>query len=172
MLESVLKNNYFNFNGEVKQQLSGMALLIQHLHQYIPVYSWIKQTGFLVSQKNPKPLVWFCYIDDIIFICTHGVQTQNLHIQTQNLYMSKEKISLLELSVRLSIGKFHTDLHINPFAPNALFLYSLKASEKRTVIWCFQEVEKGCIEGEWVKATGCHQYLEYISFFQDLLRNH
>ena len=106
MLESVLKNNYFNFNGEVKQQLSGMALLIQHLHQYIPVYSWIKQTGFLVSQKNPKPLVWFCYIDDIIFICTHGVQTQNLYIQTQNLYKSKEKISFLELSVRLSIGSF------------------------------------------------------------------
>ena len=67
MLESALKNNYFKFNGEDKQQLSGMALLVQHLHQYIPVYLWIKQTGFLVSQKNPKPLVWFCNIDDIIF---------------------------------------------------------------------------------------------------------
>ena len=48
--------------------------------------------------------------------------------------MSKEKVSFLELSVRLSIGKLHTDLHINPFAPSAPFLYPLKASEKPTVI--------------------------------------
>ena len=39
-------------------------------------------------------------------------------------------------------------LLINPFAPNALFLYPLKTSENVTV-FCFQGVEKGCIGNKW-----------------------
>ena len=34
---------------------------------------------------------------------------------------------------------------INPFAPSALILYTLK------VFWCFQCVEKRCIGKEWFK---------------------
>ena len=41
--------------------------------------------------------------------------------------------------------------NINPFVPNALFLYPLKTSENRKVFWCFQGVEKGCIGNKWVK---------------------
>ena len=44
-----------------------------------------------------------------------------------------------------------SDPHINPFIPNARFFYSLKTSENRKVLWCFQGVEKGCIGNEWVK---------------------
>ena len=46
---------------------------------------------------------------------------------------------------------------INPFVPNAIFLYPLKTSENRKVFWCFQMVEnfhgveKGCIENKWVR---------------------
>ena len=40
--------------------------------------------------------------------------------------------------------------YINPFFPNAPFLYLQKTSENFTVFWCFQGVEKGCIENEWV----------------------
>ena len=39
---------------------------------------------------------------------------------------------------------------INPFVPNAPFLYPLKTSEKFTVFLCFQWVEKGCIRNGWV----------------------
>ena len=34
-------------------------------------------------------------------------------------------------------------ISINPFVPNAPFLYPLKTSESLTVLWCFQGVEKG-----------------------------
>ena len=44
-------------------------------------------------------------------------------------------------------------LFINPFAPNAPFLYSLKTLENLTVSWCFQGVEKGSIGNKWVKET-------------------
>ena len=44
---------------------------------------------------------------------------------------------------------------INPFVPNAPFLYLLKTSENR-----FQEVESGCTGNEWVNS--CH-ILEYTT---------
>ena len=39
----------------------------------------------------------------------------------------------------------------NPFVSNAPFLYPLKTSENRKVLWCFQGVKKGCIGNKWVK---------------------
>ena len=56
------------------------------------------------------------------------------------------------LEVRLWVD--YTDLwSINPFVPNALFLYPLKTSENRQVFWCFQGLEKGCIGNDWVKES-------------------
>ena len=39
---------------------------------------------------------------------------------------------------------------LNPFVPNAPFLFLLKISENRKVFWCFQRVEKRWIWNEWV----------------------
>ena len=39
---------------------------------------------------------------------------------------------------------------VNPFVPNAPFLYPLKTSENCKVFWCFQGLEKGYIGNEWV----------------------
>ena len=39
---------------------------------------------------------------------------------------------------------------VNPFVPNALFLYPLKTSENR----CFQGVEKGCIGKNGLNSVG------------------
>ena len=41
---------------------------------------------------------------------------------------------------------------LNPIVPNALFLYPLKTSENLTAFWCFQGVEKRCIEKKWFNA--------------------
>ena len=49
------------------------------------------------------------------------------------------------------IPEFDTLLCINPFVPNAPFLYLLEISENRKDFWCFQGVEKGCIWIDWVK---------------------
>ena len=40
---------------------------------------------------------------------------------------------------------------VNPFVPNAPFLYPLNTSENRKVFSCFQGVEKGYIGNEWVQ---------------------
>ena len=39
---------------------------------------------------------------------------------------------------------------INPFVPNAPFLYPLKISDNLTVFWCFQGVQKEYIGNKWV----------------------
>ena len=53
---------------------------------------------------------------------------------------------------------------INPFVPNPSFLYLLKTSENQKVLWCFQGVEKGCIENKWVKPfqPGAEFHIKYI----------
>ena len=49
------------------------------------------------------------------------------------------------------VVSFTTYVYINPFFPNAPFLYTLKTSENLMVFWYFQGLEKGCIENKWVK---------------------
>ena len=41
---------------------------------------------------------------------------------------------------------------INPFVPNATFLYPLKILENLTTFWCFQGVAKSCIGNKWVNS--------------------
>ena len=55
----VLQNNYFEFNGEVKRQILGMAIGIK----FAPPYGsgWI----FIFEKQQHQTLVWFRYRDDI-----------------------------------------------------------------------------------------------------------
>ena len=135
MLEFVSKNNYFEFTGNVKQQLSGTAIGTKYARPYAYIFMVQVETGFLQSQKL-RPMVWFRYNDDIFCIWTHGEQElqrflHELNKTHPNLKFthesSKEKISFLDLSVSLCNGNLYTDIHI--------------------------------------KATGCHQYLECISSY-------
>ena len=46
-----------------------------------------------------------------------------------------------------------TTSSVNPFVPNAPFLYPLKTSENSKVFRCFEGVEKRCIGNKWVKVN-------------------
>ena len=65
LLEFLLKNNYFEFNRKLKQQLLGTAIGTT----CAPPYTFKVQKGFLESQ-NHKPMVWFHYIEDMFFVWT------------------------------------------------------------------------------------------------------
>ena len=70
--------------------------------------------------------------------------------QAQDL--AKEKLTRTFLVHSVAAGLWATLCVFNPFVPNAPFLYKT----------CFQGVEKGCIENEWVKkmfSTWLHQLL-------------
>ena len=67
MAEFVLKNNFFEFNGSVKQQVSGMAIGTKCAPTYTCIYMDEVEAEFLKTQERAL-LVWFSYIDDIFSI--------------------------------------------------------------------------------------------------------
>ena len=56
----------------------------------------------------------------------------------------------------------------NPFVPSSSFLLPLKTIENFTVLWCFQGVEKGCIENQWV--NHCKSTVRWCGFCFGFLR--
>ena len=71
MVEFVLKYNYFEFNGKVKKQISGTAIVTKFVLLYARIFMDQVETEFLEAQKH-KPLVWFRYIDNAFIIWSHG----------------------------------------------------------------------------------------------------
>ena len=67
----VLQNNYFEFNGEIKQQISGTDIETKFAPPYACISMDHVESEFLKTQQH-QPLVWFRYIDDIFFIWTQG----------------------------------------------------------------------------------------------------
>ena len=72
MAAFVFKNNYFEFNGEVKHQISGTAIGTKFAPTYASVFMDEIETNFLDIQEF-KPLVWFRYID-AVFLFGHMVK--------------------------------------------------------------------------------------------------
>ena len=67
MAKFVLQNNYFKFNGETKQQISGTNIGAKFAPPYACTFMDQAESEFLKTQIH-QPLVWFRYIDDIFFI--------------------------------------------------------------------------------------------------------
>ena len=122
MARFVLQNNYFEFNGIVKQQISGTAIVTKFAPSHVCIFMYKLETDFLNSQEY-LPLVWCRCIDDIFFIWTHGGKKLKFFLDDLNKYhphvnftheSSKECISFLDLTVSLLDNKVSSDLHIKP----------------------------------------------------------
>ena len=77
--------------------------------------------------------MWYRYIDDIVFIWTHGEEKLKLFLDDLNKYppninftheSNKEWINFLDLTVSLLDNKVSTDLHIKPTDRHQYFHYS------------------------------------------------
>ena len=164
MASFVLKNNLFEFNGKVKQQVSGTAIGTKFAPTYACIFMDKIESDFLKTQEA-KPLVWYRYIDDVFFICEqklgeHGEQKLNSFLDELKNYRlnikfthesSKENISFLDLSVSLSENKLYTDLYIKPTDRHQYLHYSSSDSDhtKKSIIYsqtlrfsrlCFKEI--------------------------------
>ena len=80
------------------------------------------KTKFLETQIL-KPLVWFCYIDDIFFIWAHNKEKLNKFMEVFNSFshnikftykFDKENILFLDLKVISANGKSISSLHSKP----------------------------------------------------------
>ena len=64
--ELALKNNYFEFNGQVKQKISGPTIT-KCAPTYASIFMGDVESKFLQTQLL-QPLIWFRYIYDVFFI--------------------------------------------------------------------------------------------------------
>ena len=71
MAQFVLKNNYFELNSKVKQQVSGAAIGTKFAPPYTCIFEDRMKTEFL-EKEHLKPWVRLRYIDDILFVWSHG----------------------------------------------------------------------------------------------------
>ena len=119
MAEFDLKNNYFEFNGHVKHQISGKAIGTKFASTYASIFMDEIETKFLQTQEF-QPLVRSRYIDDVFFIWTHApnklvsfmTKFDDYRPNVKFTYKSnKENITFLDLNVSLSGNKLTTDLH-------------------------------------------------------------
>ena len=84
MAEFVLENNYFQFFGSVKQQISVTVTGTKFAPIFTYVFMGQVEDGFLRAQGN-VPLVWLHYIENVFF-----------------LYVLMEKMSLKALWKKLT----------------------------------------------------------------------
>ena len=85
MAEFVLKNNFFEFDTNVYQQISGTAIRTKFASPDACIFMDQLETKFLENQ-NLKSLVSFCYIDDIFFIWIHGEENLQNFMTEFNLF--------------------------------------------------------------------------------------
>ena len=71
MAEFVLKNDYFEFGNQIKQQISETAIRTKFSPPYACIFMSDLETKFLES-RHLQPLVWLRYIDDVYFIWTYA----------------------------------------------------------------------------------------------------
>ena len=116
----VLQCNYFEFNAEAKQQISGTTIGTK----FAPPYTWIfmdqVECEFLKTQQH-QLLVWFRHIDDIFFICSHGHKNLEEFLDNFNKFhpnlsvtheYSRKNVTFLDLDVKIIGRKIAADLHI------------------------------------------------------------
>ena len=114
MAKFSLKNNYFEFNGKVKQQILRTAIKTKLTTPYACIFMDKVETSFLETQEMSS-LVWFRYIDDVLFVWTHVEEKRDSFLEELNRcnsYLkfayesSKTSIPFLDLKVILSKGTF------------------------------------------------------------------
>ena len=71
MAQHVLKNNFFELNNDVFQQISGTANGTKFTPPYACIIMDQIKTKFLRTQSH-QLMVWFRHINDIFFIGTNG----------------------------------------------------------------------------------------------------
>ena len=145
MAEFVLKNNYFEFDISVYQQVSGTVTGTKFTPPYACIFMDRLENEFLDTQIL-KPLVWLRYIDNIVFIWTHSEEELKKFMGQLNSFdtnikftyeYSDKRVSFLDLQVDIVHSKLITSLSVKPTDRHQYLHYSLSHPEhtKQSIIY-------------------------------------
>ena len=122
LLELVLTNNHFEFNGEFYHQLSGTAMGTKLAPSYANLFMTKFEDKYVYTYPL-QPLLWKRYIDDIFLVWPHGKNSLNEFIKHLNTVhstikftsdMSDTQISFLDLTIYIKQSALHTKLYTKP----------------------------------------------------------
>ena len=86
-----------------------------------------------MKKQKYEHFKWIRHIGDIFFIWTHAEDKLKTFLENLNQFLpnikfthqpGKESILFLDLTVKLSLGKLETDLHIKPTVRHQYLYYS------------------------------------------------
>jgi hypothetical protein len=117
MAEFVLKNNYFEFDGDIYCQNSGTAMGTKFAPPYACIFMDMVETEFL-KQQSVKPSIWLRYIDDVFFVwlgedklLQFMSRLNEFHPNLKFTYeYSHNRVNFLDVVVENAGGKFITSL--------------------------------------------------------------
>ena len=120
--DTVLNNNFFEFDGKIYRQKRGTAIGTKMAPSYAILFMDKFERDFL-GKTELKPYVWWRYIDDIFMVWEHGEEALKEFLQKLNSThpsmkftwkYSSETIDFLDVQVSLSEGSLITDLYVKP----------------------------------------------------------
>ena len=116
----VLKNNFFEFDCKIKQQVSDTAIGTKFAPSYACLFMETFETIFLET-KQLQPLIWFRYKDDVFFTWTRVEEALNIFLKSLNEFdpcikftYEFNKGSFFDIKVSLRNGKVFTHVHVKP----------------------------------------------------------
>ena len=144
MAEFVLTNNFFEFNNEFYQQISGTAMGTKFAPPYACLFmDWLEER--FLETCEIKPWAYFRYIDDIFIIWTEGRDKLKTFLDNFNSFHPAIEFTWQETS---------------PSNPTVEFL-----DVNLTIVDDVIEFDLYC------KPTDCHQYLHFNSCHPDHTKN-
>ena len=132
MDQFVLKNNFFEFNNDVFQQISGTAIGTKSAPPYTCIFMDQIEIKFLRTQSH-EVMVWFRDIYNIFFIWTHGEEKLEEFMADFNAFNSniqftyepsEKSTAFLDLDVALYNGRLESTVHVKPTDRHQYLHYS------------------------------------------------
>jgi hypothetical protein len=125
IIDFVLQNNVFSFNGDIFQQIFGTAMGTPMAPTIANIFmGWLEKNILNNSTHNIDPALWKRYIDDIITLWFHGEEAlhtfmtwlNNLHPSIKFTYsFGRKNVPYLDVSVSINDdGIITTDLYVKP----------------------------------------------------------
>ena len=157
----VLQSNYFEFNGIVKQKISGTAIGTKFAPTYACIFMDKIATDFLNTEEYLL-LIWYQYTDDIFFIWTHGEEKLIFFLDNLNKYhpninftheSNKKCVNFLDFAVSLLDNEVSTDLYIKPTDWHQYLHYSSSHPDhtKKSIVYSQALRLNRMIEGDFVQ---------------------
>ena len=119
LLQVVLTNNYFDFDGKHYHQKSGTAMDTKLAPSYANLFMYIFEQAHVYTY-HLQPTLWKRFIDDVCLIWPHGMDTLTEFIQYFNTVystikftsvISSSEIAFLDLTIYITDDKLCTRLY-------------------------------------------------------------